>query len=204
MKVIEVFADIWCPFTHVGLRRLVEQRALRGRDDVVLHARAWPLELVNGAPLAGDFVSTEVHALRKSVAPDLFTGFDAKRFPDSTIPALALAATAYKHDDRVGEQVSLELRNALFERGSDIGDPGVLAEIANALGIEQEGDESERWVHDEWHEGKARGVLGSPHFFVDGQGFFCPTLTINHVGDELKVNIDLEAFNAFNAFVFDD
>ena len=64
MKTIEVFADISCPFTHVGLRRLVEERARLGRDDVVLHVRAWPLELVNGAPITGDFVGTEIDALR--------------------------------------------------------------------------------------------------------------------------------------------
>ena len=50
---IEVFADIWCPFTHVGLRALAEERAHRGRTDVTLWVRAWPLELVNGAPMDG-------------------------------------------------------------------------------------------------------------------------------------------------------
>ena len=31
---VEVFADVWCPFTHVGLRRLVERR-----DHVAARAR---------------------------------------------------------------------------------------------------------------------------------------------------------------------
>ena len=30
---IEVFADVLCPFTHVGLRRLVARRTELGRDD---------------------------------------------------------------------------------------------------------------------------------------------------------------------------
>jgi hypothetical protein len=51
VSIIEVFADAGCPFTHVGLRRLVEHRDHAGRDDVVLRVRAWPLELVNGHPL---------------------------------------------------------------------------------------------------------------------------------------------------------
>jgi hypothetical protein len=38
--VLEVFADVWVPFTHVVLRRLVEQRARLGRDDVVVRVRA--------------------------------------------------------------------------------------------------------------------------------------------------------------------
>jgi hypothetical protein len=34
MTVIEVFADVACPFTHVGLRRFVDRRAELGRHDV--------------------------------------------------------------------------------------------------------------------------------------------------------------------------
>ena len=51
MTTIEVFADIACPFTHVGLRRFVQRREELGRPDVTLLVRAWPLEVVNGQPL---------------------------------------------------------------------------------------------------------------------------------------------------------
>ena len=54
MRTIEVFADVLCPFTHVGLRAVAEQRARAGRDDVVIRVRAWPLELVNGALFRND------------------------------------------------------------------------------------------------------------------------------------------------------
>ena len=99
--VIEVFADIWCPFAHVGLRAIEEQRALAGRHDVVIWVRAWPLELVNGAPL--DPLVTNEHAedLRDQVAPDLFRGLDVVRFPTSTLEALALANRAYRTDPEV-------------------------------------------------------------------------------------------------------
>jgi hypothetical protein len=40
--VIEVFAEIWCPFAHVRLRAVEEQSALAGRSDVVIWVRAWP------------------------------------------------------------------------------------------------------------------------------------------------------------------
>ena len=30
MNVVEVYADIWCPFTHVGLQRLVARREEAG------------------------------------------------------------------------------------------------------------------------------------------------------------------------------
>src|SRR5206468_3084962 len=50
--VIEVFADVRCPFTHVGLTRFVARRHELGRREPRLRVRAWPLELVNGEPLS--------------------------------------------------------------------------------------------------------------------------------------------------------
>ncbi|MFZ4518319.1 MAG: disulfide bond formation protein DsbA, partial [Microthrixaceae bacterium] len=72
MPTIEVFADVSCPFAHVGLRRVVQERDRRGRTDVVLRVRAWPLEVVNGEALDGPHVAEKVDALRAQVAPDLF------------------------------------------------------------------------------------------------------------------------------------
>jgi len=50
--------------------------------------------------------------------------------------------------------------------------------------------------------GGARGVQGSPTFFVHETGFFCPTLDIRKVGDEWQVQFDRDAFDAFVAEVF--
>ena len=93
-KVIEVFADVVCPFTHVGLKRLVAYRKKRGRDDVVLEVHAWPLELVNGELVPRDLLVEEVAELRAGVAPELFAGFDPTLFPMTSLPAFALAARA--------------------------------------------------------------------------------------------------------------
>jgi hypothetical protein len=52
---VEVFADITCPFTHVGLKQVVRHVAEMSEPcDVIV--RAWPLEWVNGAPLDVDAV----------------------------------------------------------------------------------------------------------------------------------------------------
>ena len=130
MAPIEVFADICCPFTHLGLRRLVDRRRALGREEPRLHVRAWPLELVNGTPLDGELIGDEVDELRRQVAPDLFRGYDQSAFPHSSLPAFALAAVAYQRDLATGEAVSLALRAALFEEGRNIASPAVLAEIA--------------------------------------------------------------------------
>ena len=204
LRVVEVFADVVCPFTHVGLRRLVSKRAELDRHDVALWVRAWPLELVNEEPLSAALVAEEINALRELVAPELFTGFDPDRFPSSSLPALALASSAYAHGVEVGEQVSLALRTALFERGRDLADPAEVATIGQSFDLEYPGSAGEQSVLEDWNEGRRRGVLGSPQFFVGGEAFFCPTLTIAHVGDSLRVTLDQEGFDAFLASVFGD
>ena len=196
-KVIEVFADVVCPFTHVGLKRLVAYRNEMGRDDVVLEVHAWPLELVNGEAVPRDLLVEEVAELRAGVAPELFAGFDPTLFPMTSLPALALAARAYRAGLRRGEQVSLALRDALFEHGRNIADPDELAAIAEAYEIDPPADSDGAAVISDLERGRARAVIGSPHFFVDDGGFFCPALDIERVGGDLRIAIDPTGFAAF-------
>ena len=63
-------------------------------------------------PARGGAGGREIDALRATVAPDLFAGFDPKTFPRTSIPAFGLAAAAYRVDDATGEAVSFALRNA--------------------------------------------------------------------------------------------
>jgi hypothetical protein len=91
MNIIEVYADVWCPFAHVGLRCVVERRASMNREDIHLNVRAWPLELVNRSPLDPDITARHVQELRSQVAPDLFRRFNPENFPQTTLPSLALA-----------------------------------------------------------------------------------------------------------------
>lgn len=179
MPAIEVYADICCPFTHVGLQMLVQRRDELGREDVVLRVRAWPLELVNGQPLDPVTTAEHVDALRSLVAPDLFAQFDPSRLPRTSLPALALAAAAYRHGDRIGEAVSLALRKSLFEGGRDISRQDVLVSVGNANGVADVGPEDDKTVREEWREGRSRGVVGSPHFFCGDIGAFCPSLDIS-------------------------
>src|SRR5581483_5525750 len=167
------------------------ERSRRDRDAERIVARAWPLELVNGATVSPELIAEEVEELRRQVAPDLFTGFDATAFPATALPALGLAARAYQVDARIGEEISLALRSSLFEEGRDIADPAVLRDIAGRSGLPAElaaGDEDA--VRAEWDEGRRRGVVGSPHFFAGGRDFFCPSLDIRRVDEHLRVQFD--------------
>ena len=67
MQHIEVFADVVCPFTHVGLRRLREERPEGNATRFLV--RAWPLEWVNGTPLAAELVGREIDVSRDGCHP---------------------------------------------------------------------------------------------------------------------------------------
>ena len=196
MRTIEVFADVACPFTHVGLRRLVDHREQAGQGPRIV-VRSWPLELVNGTPLAADLVAHEAADLRAQVAPDLFAGLDPAAFPTTSLPAMALTVVAYRTSIEVGEAVALALRWAVFEEGRDTGDPAVLAAIAAAHGLGGADDAAREQVLADWDEGKARGVVGSPHFLVGDEGFFCPGLDIHREGEHFAISPDVEGFAAF-------
>jgi predicted DsbA family dithiol-disulfide isomerase len=195
--VIEVYADIGCPFAHVGVRTLRKHCDDLGRHDVALHVRAWPLELVNSVPLDPQTTTAHVEELRSQVAPDLFSGFVPANLPRTTLPALALAASAYRDDIALGEAVGFALRDALFERGRDVSRHDVLAEIARTYQLTVT-PQDELVVIAEWHEGRARGVRGSPHFFCGGISAFCPSLEIARDSDgQLHLRRDVEAIGRF-------
>ena len=78
---IELFADISCPFTHVGLHGSSRNGSARVPRSGI-RARAWPLEWINGRQLAPELVAAEIAGLRARVAPGLFRGFDAERLAD--------------------------------------------------------------------------------------------------------------------------
>ena len=201
---LEVFADICCPFTHVGLRRVVAARAER-HADLRLRVRAWPLEIVNGRPLDPDHVALEADDLRAQVAPEMFAGFDVRAFPSTSIPAFGLASAAYERGIETGESVSLALRTALFEEGRDVSDPSVLGALAATFGLEVPSvEQAEIAVRADWADGQSKGVIGSPHFFLsDGGDAFCPVLHITRRPDgHFDIQTDDVALREFFGSVF--
>jgi predicted DsbA family dithiol-disulfide isomerase len=204
VTVVEVFADVVCPFTHVGLRRFVERRRELGRADVVLRVRAWPLEVVNGQPLDPRLVAEEIDEIRDGVAPELFAGFSEASFPATSLPALALVASAYDRGMVTGERVSLAVRDLLFERGLNVADPAVLRRVAVDHDLDADATDDGR-VLDDHADGVARGVIGSPHFFTPTGGFFCPALDVHREADgHLRITADPIGFERFIEVCFDE
>lgn len=195
--MIEVFADVGCPFAHLGIRRFLAARDAAGRDDVVLHVRAWPLELVNGRPLDPSFIAEEIDEIRPQLVSSEFAGFRVEAFPASSIPAMELTAAAHELDPRSGERMAVAVRDALFEQGRRVDDPDVLATLADELGAPSPPD-GDRRVRADHAAGIERGVIGSPHFFTTDGGFFCPALDITRDAQgHLRITADEQGFAAF-------
>lgn len=186
--VLEVFADIWCSFAHIGLRTVAAHRDAAGRPDIAIVVRSWPLELVNGVPLSVDKTHEHIVELQEFVAPEAFAGFDPRHFPTSTLDALALVARAYRTSLDLGERASFLVRDALFEDGRNIGEPAVIADLAHELGIGVPDDDDRAQVTADWAEGRHRGVIGSPHFFANGHDVFCPSLHIERGDHGLTIH----------------
>jgi predicted DsbA family dithiol-disulfide isomerase len=196
--MIEVFADIWCPFTHVGLTNVVAQLDARGRSDVAIYVRSWPLEWVNGRPMDPEAAREHAAELRAQVAPDAFADFDVAAFPHSTIPVLALIAGAYRLSTAAGQALSLEVRQMLFEQGRDVSDPAAITELADRAGTDVPGPDDYAAVVADWADGRLRGVKGSPHFFCGDVDVFCPSLEVaRKEGGDKDINTNLHRLQEF-------
>lgn len=194
MLVLEVFADIWCPFAYVGLRVVRTRRDLHS-PATAIRVRAWPLELVDGVPMDPAATAQHVEDLKDQLGLALFRGFDPERFPTTTLPALALVAAAERAGG--GEEASFRVRDALWEEGRDIGDEGVVAALAREFGVTvTEADRAT--VLDDWSEGQQRGVQGSPHLFCGTRNEFCPGLSVGHDdAGQLQISPDPQRLEAF-------
>ena len=196
--MIEIFADVWCPFAYVGIRRVFQYRDEIGRSDVPIIARSWPLELVNDAPMAQAKALGNCDALRRQIAEDQFANTELSNFPSTTLDALTLIAQAYEQDVSAGEKASIVIREAIFELGHDVADQSVLRGLAANLGVSYVPDADHTLVRRDWEEGKARGVVGSPHFFNGSVGVFCPSLQLTRTEDSgLIIQANSEKLAAF-------
>lgn len=193
---LDIYADITCPFAHVGLKRVLDELGDLS-EQIEIVARAWPLEWVNGTPLEAASVEQKIGALRDQLGIELFAKFDPDAWPASTIPALNLAAEGFAVDTATGLGVSLAVRDALFEEGRDVGDPEVLAALAERFGLDAPAEEATDRVRSEFDEGRRRGVRGSPDFWLGDAEFFCPSLTLGNDDGVLTAEFDGDGMQHF-------
>ena len=146
--IIDVVADVVCPWCYLGWRRLKSAVALRPDVQVQLVWRPYQLD----PTLPEEGVDRKQYMANKFKDPDklkavhaaLIEGgaeegirfnFDAIEFSPNTNAAHRVIRWALTAG--VQDQVVEAMFAAYFEQGLDIGDPMVLADIAEAAGMER-------------------------------------------------------------------
>jgi predicted DsbA family dithiol-disulfide isomerase len=183
--VIDVYADLACPWCYIGERRLAA--ALAARPALRALPRWRPFQLQPALPAGGvpwrTFAETKFGGWDR--ARELFAQVtaagagDGIRFDFEHLPKAVNTADAHRlilsaSGDGRGLELARRLFAAYFEEMQDIGDPDVLAALAGEVGLDP--DESARVLASGAFraevvasQGEARraGISGVPHVVFD-------------------------------------
>jgi predicted DsbA family dithiol-disulfide isomerase len=184
---ITVYSDVICPWCYVGKRRL--EAALKAASMPAPVRLTWrPFELNPDMPVEG--IERRVYRARKFGA-ERSAQLDARMLTIGReagiefafarmerTPNTRLAHRLIWEANRQGRQEAVvdHLFACYFEQGLDIGRADVLAQIANAAGLEASGttqalagSESLEAVEDLEQQGYAMGIQGVPFFILLGK-----------------------------------
>ncbi len=141
---VEVVSDVICPWCYIGKRRLEKALAALG-GELSAEIRWLPFQLNPGMPREGmpraayrkaKFGSVErgrqldARVIAEGKSEGIDFAFDRIERTPNTVAAHQLIALAQNQN-----QVVDALFHAYFEEAKDIGDPAVLAEIAEQCGV---------------------------------------------------------------------
>lgn len=185
--VIDVVSDVVCPWCYLGKRRLEQAIAMRPGRPVAV--RWHPFQLDPTIPAGGmdrkaymerkfgtDGRLAEIHQRLTALGHEagIRFDFDAIRISPNTRDAHRLLRLAAA--EGVQGRVAEGLFAAFFVDGRDVGDPGVLAEVAAAAGLDREavaallaGDGLVADVESEMAAAREMGIQGVPFFIVAGR-----------------------------------
>jgi predicted DsbA family dithiol-disulfide isomerase len=174
---IVVFADVGCPFAHIGLHRLLDTRARLDLDDAVaLDIRAFPLELFNDRPTPKHSLDLEIAALSQAVPEAGWQAWSDRdyRFPVTMLPPMEAVQAAKLQSFRAAEQLDHRLRTAFFAESRCISmRHEILACAAECAAVDVaaltealDDGRARRTVIDQWEQSQGEDILGSPHLFL--------------------------------------
>jgi predicted DsbA family dithiol-disulfide isomerase len=182
---LDIFSDTICPWCYVGKRRLARALAMRPQPKLVIRWRAFQLnpgmppegmdrsryvEAKFGGPERAKRINDAVTTVGASEGLDFH--FERIRHTPNTLASHRLLRLATRHDR---QDAMLEaLFAAYFVEGRDIGDHGVLEDLAAAVGLP---DARAFLAHgDGIEEAKAedalarrQGINGVPCFIFNGR-----------------------------------
>ncbi len=187
MKV-EIYSDVACPWCYIGKRRFERaMSAFPGADGVEVVFRPYQLDPEAPAPAvplreylarrfgpqAGAMAGRVAETARgEGIDMDFDRALAANTFDAHRLMRLA----EREHGPAVQRAVAEGLFRAHFAGGADVGDAGVLAEIAGKAGMDSArvrdflaSDEETREVEEEIGHARRLGVTAVPTFVIDGR-----------------------------------
>ncbi|MBT3702260.1 MAG: DsbA family oxidoreductase [Alphaproteobacteria bacterium] len=182
---IDIVSDTICPWCYIGKRRLETALAERPDMDVTIEWRPYQLnpdipqegmsrqEFIAGKPDGEDETrENDERAYIVGEAEDLPFAFDLIERTPNTVDSHRLIR--WSHSVGVQDAVVEKLFERYFMEGGDIGDPEVLLEIADEVGLDYDlvadllsGEKDIEAVQEENEKFKEMGVTGIPCFIID-------------------------------------
>ena len=183
---LTIYADYVCPFCYLGRKSLERYQETR-EEPVELDWHPFDLRSGKRGPDgeidhdADDGKDEEYYAQAKENVRRLRERYDAEMAQEiatevDSLPAqIASFHVKEEHPDH-WKAFDEAIYAALWQEGRDIGDPDVLAELAEEVGLDAEEireateDETlEERLAERFDEARRRGVTGVPTFAYDGQ-----------------------------------
>lgn len=136
---------------------------------VRLVTRAFPLEVYGGGPPDREELELEMWLAALQEPKAVFKPF-GKDWPVTTLPAFEAAWCAFQQGEAIGREFDLRIRRAFFAEARNIGQRGVMLELAREAGLDMEhftrhfeSGEARAAVLEEGKLGKEKfGVRGTP------------------------------------------
>ena len=182
---IDIVSDTICPWCYIGKRRLERALAERPDLDVTIEWRPYQLnpdispegmsrqEFIADKPDGEDETrENDERAYIVGESEDLPFAFDLIERTPNTVDSHRLIR--WSHSVGVQDAVVEKLFERYFMEGGDIGDPEVLLEIADEVGLDYDlvadllsGEKDIEAIQDENEKFKEMGVTGIPCFIID-------------------------------------
>jgi predicted DsbA family dithiol-disulfide isomerase len=185
---VTITSDFICPWCLIGERRL-EQAIARLPADITVEQKWQPFELNPDMPSEGMNRQTyralkfgswgrsqqlDAHKVEAAKDDDVAFDYSAIERTPNTLPAHRLMRFGEAHG--LATPLAKAIFSAYFEHGRDIGNVGVLTEIAVEAGLERDrvatflaSDDETRQVRDAEQAAQQQGIRGVPFFDIDGE-----------------------------------
>lgn len=180
MPVIDLFADIVCPWCYVGERRLAQALEKHGPEDVELRWR--PFQLNPDMPsdglawsafeewkFGGQSSAQQAYARLEEAAAETEIDFHFDRITHAPNTLHAHRLVLWAQEQGESEAVASRLFKAYFSEGRNVGDQSVLVAVAGEAGLDEEaarafleGEEGREAVSVSQEIARQSGITGVP------------------------------------------